>query len=219
MAGRCRETPGISRSIPGSSAEQGPHRLPDSARRFVLEVVKGGECIWGRVMLPCPSPDLKRSFVFPPTISLPGMELSQSSGVRGQRAAETSVQNWNANVYCSAAAMLSVSISWCHEHGRVNHAVPTSQQSQHTQQSCTSATGGSNVSKMLNKHQHLLQGSFIFISAPLKRTQGVSLRQSLSGLWVRTCLGTLNLKTSVLCSAGEKKCFFLFCVFRICSSK
>lgn len=47
------------------------------------------------------------------------MELSQSSGVRGQRAVETSVQNWNANVLCSAAVVLSVSISWRHEHGRV----------------------------------------------------------------------------------------------------
>lgn len=42
-------------------------------------------------MLPCPSPGVKSSFVFPPTISLPGMELSQSAGVRGQQAAEASV--------------------------------------------------------------------------------------------------------------------------------
>lgn len=69
---------------------------------------------------------MKRSFVFPLTVSLPGMEQSQSSGVRGQRAAETSVQNWNANVYCPAAVMLSVSISRRHEHGRVSLAVPTS---------------------------------------------------------------------------------------------
>lgn len=92
-----------------------------------MEVVKGGLCAFGGGRCyPAPPPDVKRSFVFPPTVSLPGMELSQSSGVRGRRAAETSVQNWNANVYCSAAVMLSVSISWHHEHGCVSHAVPTS---------------------------------------------------------------------------------------------
>lgn len=38
-----------------------------------------------------PSPGVKSTFVFSPTISLLGMELSQSAGVRDQQAAEASV--------------------------------------------------------------------------------------------------------------------------------
>lgn len=73
VAGRCRETPGISRSILGSRAEHWPHGLPDSACSILSWSFLKAVCVRlgeGDAILPlprcekflCDSPDYKSAW-------------------------------------------------------------------------------------------------------------------------------------------------------------